>query len=297
MIPMTTATGADRRVIAVGLFVWLAALALLPAPLAVRITLLAPLVIVPRLLGMLPPRPLIERLAGWPALLAAVVLVIAFALPAGPVALALSAPWLAVALTAAAGAVLHGIPRLPRLLHPRSAPDLGVDVSLGLLGAGAAFLSFDRLGFRPMDFASATILLTGTHFHFAGFGLLAITSLLAVSRPLMRLPVLGLVLGIPLTAVGFVTRSDAISALGALVVGSSGIAVAIGLLANDVGDRGRWALRAAGAALVVGMPLGIAWAVSVLTGFVFVDLETMVRTHGALNATAVLLATLGLHRR
>jgi len=289
-------TPTNRWLTPVGLGVWFATLVLLPAPLAVRITLLAPLVIVPHLFGTLPPRPMIERLAGWPAFLAAIVLAIAFAVPAGPVAAALSTPWLAIALAAAAGAVAHGLPRLPGLLHPRSASDLGVDVSLGLLGAGAVFLTFDRIGFRPMDFDSVTILLTGTHFHFAGFGLLAVSSLLARSRPLVRAPVLGLVLGIPLTAVGFVTSSEAISAVGALVVGSSGIAVAVALLASDVAGRSRWALRAAGAALIVGMPLGIAWAFSILTGFVFLDLETMVRTHGTLNAAAVVLATLGSDR-
>lgn len=297
MMPTASLTPANRLLTPVGLGVWIAALVLLPAPLAVRITLLAPLVIVPRLLGMLPPRPLIERLAGWPALLAAIVLTIAFALPAGPVAAALSMPWLAIALTAAAGAVTHGVPYLPGLLLPRSAPDLGVDVSLGLLGAGAVFLSCDRLGFRPMDFDSVTILLTGTHFHFAGFGLLALTSLLAVSRPLLRLPVIGLVVGIPLTALGFVTASNEIAAAGAVVVGLSGIAVAVALIANGTVDTRRWTLRAAGVALLVGMPMGIAWSLAILFGFSFIDLDTMVRTHGALNATAVLLATLGAERQ
>ena len=38
------------------------------------------------------------------------------------------------------------------------------------------------------------------------------------------------------------------------------------------------------------MPMGIAWSIAILTGLSFVDLDTMVRTHGALNATATLLA-------
>jgi hypothetical protein len=282
---------------AIGLGVWLAGLVLIPAPLAARITLLAPLVIVPRLLELLPPRPFIARIAGLPALVAALALPISFALPAGPVAAALTTPWLAVSVTAAAGTVAHGLPRLPGLIHPRRAPELGVDVSLGLLGAGAFFLSCDRLGYRPMDFDAVTILLTGTHFHFAGFGLLGLTSLLSDSRPLLRVPVLGLVVGIPLTAAGFVAGSAAISAVGAVIVGSSGIAVAVALLVNDVAGRTGWALRSAGAALLVGMPMGIAWSLSILSGFVFVDLDTMVRTHGTLNAAAVLVATLGMGRR
>jgi hypothetical protein len=36
--------------------------------------------------------------------------------------------------------------------------------------------------------------------------------------------------------------------------------------------------------------MGIAWSLAMLTGQAFVDLETMVRTHGVLNSMAVLLA-------
>jgi hypothetical protein len=43
-------------------------------------------------------------------------------------------------------------------------------------------------------------------------------------------------------------------------------------------------------ALLIGMPMGIAWSLAILTGQSFLDLETMVRTHGALNSLAVLLA-------
>jgi hypothetical protein len=38
------------------------------------------------------------------------------------------------------------------------------------------------------------------------------------------------------------------------------------------------------------MPMGIAWSIAILTGQTFLDLESMVRTHGVLNSTAVLLA-------
>jgi hypothetical protein len=99
-----------------------------------------------------------------------------------------------------------------------------------------------------------------------------------------------------LTAVGFVTRSDEIGAVGAVVVGLSGIAAGAALIGNDVAGTSRWALRAAGVALLVGMPMGIAWSLAILFGFAFIDLETMVRTHGALNAAAVLFATLAAHR-
>jgi hypothetical protein len=163
-------------------------------------------------------------------------------------------------------------------------------VALGFWAVGALFIVIDRLGIDA-GFPPVIVLLTATHFHFAGFGLLATASLLATARPWLRVAVLGLIVGIPLTALGFVLAANPINALGALLVGTSGIGVGIGLLSGRVIGRADWVSRAAGLALLIGMPMGIAWSLSILTGVAFVDLDTMIRTHGALNATAVLLAT------
>ncbi len=273
----------------VGFAAWVASLALVPAPLAARILLLAPLVIVPRLLTLLPSRPWVGGLGGWVAFVVALPLIVSFSLGAGPLAAAFAVPWLAIALVGMAAAIRHGLPALPSILGPGRLADLGIDVALGFWAVGAGFLVLDRLGVDT-GFSPAIVLLTATHFHFAGFGLLAIASLLAASRPWLRAPVVGLCLGIPLTAAGFVLASDPIDAVGALVVGSSGIAVGIALLTGAVAERVGWLTRLAGLALLVGMPMGIAWSLAILTGVSFIDLDTMVRTHGALNATAVLLA-------
>ena len=256
---------------------------------AARILLLAPLAVVPRLLSLLPERPPVARLAGWPAFIAALPLTIAFALPIGPLAGALSLPWLAVAAVGGLAAVRHGLPRLPSILRPSQLPDLGVDAALGFWAVAAAFIVFDRLGIDS-GFGLTIGLLTATHFHFAGLGLLALASLLAVSRPWLRASVLGLMVGIPLTALGFVLPSNAFGALGALCVGLSGIGVGIALLTGRVHGRSRWLPRVAGLALLVGMPMGIGWSLSILFGWRYLDLDTMIRTHGAMNALAVLIA-------
>lgn len=271
-----------------GLLIWVAALALLPAPLTARILLLAPLVIIPRLLGLLPDRRWVARTGGWPAVAAAAPLLAAFALPPGPLAALFVAPWLALAIGGALAAVLHGLSHLPSIVRPKDWADLGVDVALGFWAVGSIFTVIDRLGVDT-GFSPAIVLLTATHFHFAGFGLLGLGSLLARSRPWLRAPVAGLVIGIPLTALSFVLGSDAINAVGAVVVGLSGVGVGIGLLTVAASGTARVAMRAAGAALLVGMPMGIAWSVAILVGATFLDLDTMVRTHGVLNATAVLL--------
>ena len=288
---------AERRpalVVGLGLVVWLAALAFLPASLAARILLLAPLVIIPRLLALLPARSWIARLAGWPAFFAAVPLVVAFGLPQGPLAGAFVVPWAAVALVGAAAAIAHGVPNLPSLFRPPNLPDLGIDVALGFLAVGAGFALVDRLG-TETGFSPVIVLLTATHFHFAGFGLLGVTSLLARSRSSLRASVAGLIVGIPITAAGFVLHSDPIGAVGALFVGLAGIGVGLALVFGGRPDLTAWVSRLAGAALLVGMPMGIAWSLSLLFHVAFLDLDTMIRTHGALNATAVVLGVLA-HR-
>jgi hypothetical protein len=215
--------------------------------------------------------------------------VVAFSLTPGPLAAAFALPWLGLALIGTAAAIRHGLARLPSILLPCHLPELGIDVALGFWGVGATFALMDRLGVDT-GFSPVIVLLTATHFHFAGFGLLAVASLLVTSRPRLGVSVLGLIIGIPLTALGFILSSDPINAVGALVVGSSGIGVGIALLTRHVEVRADWLSRTAGLALLVGMPMGIAWSLAIVTGQSFVDLDTMVRTHGALNSMAVLLA-------
>ncbi len=287
--PRLSATGPSPLL--AGLVVWFGTMVILPAPLAARILLLAPLVVIPRLLPLLPLRNWIGGLGGWASFLAAVPLLVAFSLAPGPTAAAFVLPWLGFALVGTMSAFRHGLAHFPSALLPRRFPDLGIDVALGFWGVGAVFVLVDRLGIDT-GFSSVIVLLTATHFHFAGFGLLALASLLAAPRPWVRVSVLGLIAGIPLTALGFVLSSDLINAVGAMVVGVSGMGVAIALLTGRLRSRAGWLSRAAGVALLVGMPMGIAWSVAILTGLSFVDLETMVRTHGALNSIAVLLAVI-----
>jgi hypothetical protein len=282
------ASRAQHAPLLAGLAVWVAAVVLLPSPLAARILLLTPLVIVPRLIALLPTRLWIGRLGGWPSLFAALPLLVAFSLPTGLRAAAFAVPWLTLALVGTAAAILHGLAHIPSILQARHLPDLGIDVALGFWGVGATFATIERLG-ADTGFSPEIVLMTAIHFHFAGFALLGLASLHAVSRRWLRASVLGLMVGIPLTAVGFVLASDLVNALGAVVVGSSGIGVAIALLGGmDPRWRG-WLSGAAGVALLLGMPLGIAWSLAILTGQSFLDLDTMVRTHGVLNSMALLL--------
>jgi hypothetical protein len=277
----------------VGLVAWLLALVLLPGPLAARITLGAPLVLVPHLLAVHPAGSWIRRLGGPVALLAGLPLIASFAMQAGPAAALLSLPWLALGLTGVGWAAWQGLRLLPGILDPRRAPELTAYVALAFLAAGAVFLVMDRLGLRPLGFSTAIILLTATHFHFAGFGLLSVACLLRTHRTVVRAALLGLAFGIPFTALAFILASSALNAIGASLVGVSGIVIAVALIRHDTGAMG-WMPRIAGAAMCIGFPMGIAWAWSAWLAIGFIDLDLMVRTHGALNAAGVLLAAFGL---
>src|SRR6478735_7264017 len=98
-----------RGPLLVGLITWFAALLVMPAPMAARILLLAPLVIVPRLIALLPPRPWIGAMGGWPSFLAALPLVVAFSLTPGALAAVFVLPWLAVASVGVVAGVRHGL--------------------------------------------------------------------------------------------------------------------------------------------------------------------------------------------
>jgi hypothetical protein len=278
----------------IGAMAWLVALVALPAPVLPRVFLLAPLVIVPRLLGRVDIAN-VARLAGWPAVGAALPLCLGFALSPGAPAALLTGPWILLAVLALVVTAVDAVPHLPRILSSRDVAEVGFAGSLTFLLVGATFVAVDRLGLQPLEFAPVIILLTAVHFHFAGFGLLVIASCLARHGRNRQWPVVGLLAGMPITALGFIADSLWIGALGAIVVGTSGLGVGFRLLTETVpsgsgSERSAW--RLAGVALLSAMPLGIAWSLALLVDGTFLPLDSMVRTHGFLNAAAVTLVAL-----
>jgi stage V sporulation protein SpoVS len=250
--------------------------------------LIAPLVLAPlglRLLAIATPGAEPPRAARSAVVPAALLLTLSYILAPGVVAALLSLPWLG--LTAGV-ALVAGL----RLLKDpdRFRPDVrhATDAALAFLAVGATFATIDRLGARPLDFTPEVILLTAVHFHFAGFVLPLAGALAHGRRPSrwLELALGAVILGIPITALGFIGVPSA-AWIGALLTatGGFGIGVATVLVARGLRPRRATTLAAvAGASLLVSMPMAAIHATGTLIGTSWIDIATMARIHGGLNA-------------
>ncbi len=249
---------------------------------------IAPLVLVPlglRLLAIASAGAEPPRLARSAAVPAALLLTLSFILEPGLLAAALSLPWLGVTASIALAAGL-------RLLkdQDRFRPDVrhATDAAVAFLAVGATFATIDRLGARPLDFAPEVILLTAVHFHFAGF-VLPLAGALAYGRLPSRWLELALgavMFGIPITALGFLGVPYA-NWIGAMLtsIGGFGIGATTVLVARRLDPRRARILAVlAGGSLLVSMPMAAIYSTGVLIGTSWLDLATMARVHGTLNA-------------
>jgi hypothetical protein len=232
-------------------------------------------------------------LARWASLPAGIVAGASLVLPSGALAAALTVPWLFVGAAAMAVAVLHLVGSnqslRPGVGHAESA-------ALAFLAVAPVFLSADRLGVRPFGIDPVIVRLTAVHFVFAGFTLPLVGSSLWRRRPGRGLELaLGtVVVGIPLTALGFLGLHAA-NAIGALFVAGGGLAIGVAAVSTAgrfEGSGRRWLMRIAGGSLLLAMPLGATYAIGQFLGFGWIDIATMARLHGTLNALGFALPAL-----
>ena len=250
--------------------------------------LIAPLFLVPfglRLLGVATPGAEPPPLAHRVVLPASLLLTVSFMAEPGVAAAVLSLPWLG--LTAVI-AIVAGVRLLKDPARFRPGVRHATDAAVAFLAVGATFATIDRLGARPLDFASDIILLTAVHFHFAGFALPLAGALARGRRPTrwLEIAIGAVVFGIPVTALGFIGIPYA-NWVGAMLTaaGGFGIGVATILVAPGLGPgRARILAVIAGASLLVSMPMAVIYSTGVLLGSTWLGLDTMARVHGALNA-------------
>ena len=223
--------------------------------------------------------------------------IVSLTLPRGPVAGVLVIPWLAFTILLASTSLIRVI-SVVRAANRRPDPTtLGVLASVGFLVVGASWLEIDRVGLRPFGFATTIVLLTAVHFHVAGFLLTLAGSLAAGRRPesSVSVAVLALVLGTPLTALGFFGYPAA-SWIGALLVAGGGIGIGLATISlgrtPDRRGEARPALVIGGATLLITMPLAIAYATGSTFGIAVLDIPAMAAVHGGLNVVGFAIPTM-----
>ncbi|MDS0282531.1 YndJ family protein [Haloarcula onubensis] len=275
-----------------GTVVWLAALFAGTLGTVPRALALAPLVLVPLGVGMAG-RAAFPGLAGgclraavWLQPVGALLVTASLALDVpAPTAAALAAPWLLVT-------GLLGLAALSRTLDRGGValPETAIDAGLAYVSVGAVALLLYHLDIT-FWFGRTIILLTGVHFHYAGFVLPVITGLTGRSGHLdSRLwrSLVGVILAGPaIIAVG-ISFSPLVE-----VVAVGGFTVAVALfgwyvLLRIAPTRPREQavlLGASAVALPVSMALALGYGVATFSGVdLGLDIATMVALHGSLNA-------------
>jgi hypothetical protein len=258
--------------------------------------LLAPLVAVPLGLALLPRQAgALWRVAASLQLPAALLLLAGLALPAGPVAACFTLPWFVVTALLA----LVGAGRLwTRGLRP--VEQFCVSAGLMYLAVGGGWTVLTALGARPLDFPGEIVRATAVHFHYAGFvlPLLAARTAGASARRLAGVLAVGVVVGVPLVAVGITLSAFGVSlpeCLAACALAAVTAALAVLQMRVAVSLRGmaaRGLLALSGLALLAGMALAALYAVGNYAGARWLDIPLMLRTHGVINACGFALCGL-----
>ena len=198
----------------------------------------------------------------------------------------LALPWLGFTTLVA----LLGFIRLVRDGY-RTAAGIATSAAMIFLAIGGGWTLASRWGMEPMGFREPIVLLTGAHFHFAGFALPILTGLAAgtLRNTRARLAVAGVVVGVPFVAVGItVGKSIPVVELSAAWFLAITCLLVVGLQWELAVRTTGWPecllFALSGLALLAGMSLAAVYALSTFQGAYWLTIPQMIPWHGTLNA-------------
>jgi hypothetical protein len=278
-----------------GACVWLVATFALGLDWAPALFLFAPLALVPLGLSLLPASEV--KVHPGLQLVAALLLVPAFALPPSVLAAGLCMPWLA--LTGMLALRGLGRLRLPNRFHPAES---ALTAALLFPVVGAAWLVLSRLGARPLGFSDLIVLATAVHFHYAGFVLPLLIGLATQGRNgwLEKAATFGVIAGVPLVATGITLSTlelhvPEMLAAGWLVLATV-LAGVLQLRQSRCTSRSAAVLFVLSSlSLFVAMTLAGMYALGSYLGQPWLEVTEMLPTHGAVNAFGFALLGLLAH--
>ena len=217
-------------------------------------------------------------------------LLAAYCLPAGMLTAVLSLPWLIFTIALAIWV----------FIHHQNFP-LAWTFACGFLPVGAAWMFADRLAWQPLGFDPLIVLLTGVHFHYAGFALAVLTALLPKSIA-KKYVSLGLLPGVAGVATGITSTQLAgphwVEVLGVSIMVTVGVAIACLQIRNAWRLKQQLAAQVllvlGGFALIAGLSLALLYGWRFYHQWSWLTLPWMYATHGLLNSLGfALLSFLG----
>jgi len=227
----------------------------------------------------------------------------AFLVDRGPLAGALVAPWIAMAVALAVAGVRSATlgvrPHLSRL---------NLLVAHVFLPIGTLWLLMTRLGIGPRVLPPVGVMLATLHFHFSGFALQILIAATALRLPtsvprlatVHRVVAVAGVVGIPLISAGKLLEIPALATLGVATV------VLATVILAGVSSVVAWTLRnvltrrlllVSSASIGAAMLLAGLFRISELAGANWLDIAGMMATHGLLNALGFVACGLLAHLR
>jgi hypothetical protein len=165
--------------------------------------------------------------------------------------------------------------------------------AFGFLTNAAAWLVFDRFGYQPLGFTSWIVLLTGAHFHYAGFALTLSLALLLSENPnnsWAKTASRGVLSGVVLTATGITTTqlgyTHFIETLAGVWMSVSAFLAGIAFILRGPLEKSqaRFLFIIGGSCLLLGMVLAFFYALRTIILLPFLTIPTMQAIHGSLNA-------------
>ena len=167
--------------------------------------------------------------------------------------------------------------------------------ALAYLPVGGVWALFDQAKFQPMGFSGIIVLLTGVHFHYAGFALPRLTGLWLERQTeggIIRGAAWGVILGVPLVAVGITTSQMNmpvwIETVSVTLLALSAFTVSLGQLRWAIREPMPWEARTlfvlGGVALAGGMVLATIYGWRHYFPVAWATIPSMYAVHGTLNS-------------
>lgn len=273
----------------IGLIVWLVAWPIGRWPLEVAILLFAPLVIVPLARpwlrqGQLGWQAQLHSWIDWLELPAALSLVASFTFfERGWIAGLCACPWAIVT-------VLLAITGIVRAIRDRSRwfADFGFIAATLMIPVGGYWAIASRMGWQPGGFSDVIVMLSGVHFHYAAFALPILSNVFAGPRSdwFAHASMIGASVGVPLVGLGINTFAS-LEIVAVIFLVTCCVAVAIQEFrwtANLATPRAKLLAAVSAISLVSGMMLAGVFGMAEFLETTWVNIPTMIASHGVANA-------------